>query len=339
MEFRYRAVDGDRPSTATVTASSQPSNPTFSFFSTRPMLGCNITGSSEEDHVRETIQREIEKEQIRQEITVAETLRRRELIAEVMQEMAVEREMAIRRVAETMGRNQRNNNLYRQNCTYRDHVMYTFPNYSLLTSPMMQMPETTPVLESNKDKLIVLNRADPVGAKRKAEDTQNGIERAKRSVGLDRESHFLGVEKKIMETVSSNLPCLGELGSGKQQQVESKSKTKFRFWCDVCSVGAFTQTVMRDHELGKKHIAAIKQQNKPHETASASISFITAPASATAPPQTKAITEHQTADVQDREVAAKETGKKTEGGIYGCFKEKVGFEARGSLTFVYFLQF
>lgn len=123
------------------------------------ILGCNITGPSEEDHV----QREIEKEQIRQEILAAETLRRRELIAEVMQEMAVEREMAIRRVAETIGINQmklpnqnqnqnQNNNLCRQNYSYRDPMMYTFPNYSLLTSSMMQMP----VLESNNDKLIVL---------------------------------------------------------------------------------------------------------------------------------------------------------------------------------------
>ncbi|KFK40103.1 hypothetical protein AALP_AA3G331000 [Arabis alpina] len=287
MEFRYRAVDGDRPSTAADTASSQPPNPSLPFFPTRPILGCNIGQS--DDHVRETIQREIEKEQIRQEIIVVETLRRR---AEVMQEMAVEREMAIRRVAETKGISLedklQNNNLCRQNRTYIDPMMYTSP-YSLATSPMMQqlpqlqqMPETTgaratPVLESNKDKLIVLSRADPIGAKRKAEDTQNVLEREKRvavGVGLDREPHLLDKEAALKakpmtmetgETVSMNLPCLEELGSGK---------------------------------------------NVSHETTSTS--FITAPASASAL-QTKAITVHQNANVQDQEVVAKETGKKTEG--------------------------
>ncbi|VVB08845.1 unnamed protein product [Arabis nemorensis] len=294
MEFRYRAVDGDRPSTATDTAPSQPPNTTFSFFPSRPMLGPS------EDHVREAIQREIEKEQIRQEIIVAGTSRRRELIAEVLQEMAVEREMAIRRVIRP---------------------------YSLVTSPMTQMPKATPpVLESNKDKLIVLNRADSVGEKRKAEDTQTGIGRAKRIAREDwsfrilkehlqeekmqKEKEAASKAKPISvetgETVSLNLPCLEKLSSGKQQ-VESKPKFQFKFWCDVCSVGSFTQTIMKDHELGKKHIAAIKKQNELLESASTSI--ITAPASATSPQSEAIIKVLQNANVEDQ----KETGKKTEG--------------------------
>lgn len=90
----------------------------------------------------------------------------------------------------------------------------------------------------------------------------------------------------------------------------SKRKRLFKFWCDLCSVGACNETVMRNHALGKKHKAAIKKQ--PEKTA-ASTSVIIAPASLAAP-QSEAVTvvpntQRQKVD----EVAAKETGKKIEG--------------------------
>lgn len=115
----------------------------------------------------------MEKEQIRQEIIAAETARRRELIAEVVQEMAIEREMAIRRVAaETKGTSltqSQNNDLFRQKCSYIDPLMYAGPYSLAKTSPMMhllplqQMPEATgaketSIMEPNKEKLIVLVR-------------------------------------------------------------------------------------------------------------------------------------------------------------------------------------
>lgn len=138
-----------------------------------------------EDQVREAIQREIEKEQIRQEIIMAEAARKRELIAEVLQEMAIEREMAKRRVLETgmsleeklsmwinqrklpnqdQNQNQNQNNLFSQNCTYTDPMMYTGSYNSIVKSPMMQLAQLqkmheatgTSVLESNKEKLVVL---------------------------------------------------------------------------------------------------------------------------------------------------------------------------------------
>ncbi|KAG2308211.1 hypothetical protein Bca52824_027959 [Brassica carinata] len=133
------------------------------------------------------VQREIEKEQIRREIIAAETARRRELIAEVAQEMAMEREMAIKSIAEkeekiatwitqrklSTHQNQNNNNFSKLKRTYSDPAMYTSLQ-NLVTSPMTQMPplqqmlEATaakekPVLESNKDKLIILDRPDPIG--------------------------------------------------------------------------------------------------------------------------------------------------------------------------------
>lgn len=135
-------------------------------------LGCNIIPGWD------YVQREIEKEQIRREIIAAETARRKELIAEVAQEMAIEREMAIKSMAEKedkiatwitqrkLPHQNHNNNFSKLKRTYSDPAIYSSPN-SLVTSPMKQMPplqqmleattaKETPVLESNKDKLIIL---------------------------------------------------------------------------------------------------------------------------------------------------------------------------------------
>lgn len=142
-----------------------------------------FVGKSEEQVREAMIQREIEKEQIRQEIIIAEAARKRELIAEVLQEMAIEREMSIRRVSDTgmsleeklimwinqrklpnQNQNQNNNNLFRAKYSYIDSLINTGSYNSLVTSPMMQLPQLqqiseatgTSMLESNKEKLIVL---------------------------------------------------------------------------------------------------------------------------------------------------------------------------------------
>ncbi|XP_010472399.1 PREDICTED: uncharacterized protein LOC104752031 isoform X2 [Camelina sativa] len=367
MEFRYRAIDTDRPPPSTDTAPSQSPLPNSSFFPPPR----SIPGSSEDDQVREAIQREIEKEHIRQEIIIAEAVRKRELIAEVLQEMAIEREMAKRRVAETgmsleekitmwinqrklSNQNQNMNNLF-------SPMMYKGPYNGLVTSPMMQLPSLQPmhestttgtsvlesnkeklivlnradtmgakgkedsvgtmhlpqlqrrpdatgtsVLDSNKDKLIVLARADPVGEKRKAEDTHQ--------TGLNK--HVKGKRHKakvaaVLEAKTMSVET-GEIVSSKKQ-VESKLRRSFKFWCDICKVGTFCQTVMRDHELGKKHKAAVTQRNEAPEAASTSL----APASCSAP-QSETISGIETANVPAQvveDMSMKETmGKKTEEG-------------------------
>nr|AAC63671.1 hypothetical protein [Arabidopsis thaliana] len=362
MEFRYRAIDNNRPPPATDTTPSPSLKPNFPFLSERSM-----PGQQSEDQVREAIKREIEKEQIRQEIIIAEAARKRELIAEVLQEMAIEREMAIRRVSDTemsleekltMWINQRKlpnqnqnqfNNFFRQKYSYIDSLINTGSYNSLLTSPMMQLPQLqqmseatgtsmlesnkenlivlnradiigakpkadsvgtmqlpklqqmpeatgTSVLESNKEQFIVLARADPVGEKRKAEDIQTGLNedlQVKRPKAKESEAKAMSLETG--EIVSSKVPCSGKLGSGKKAEV-----------------GTYCQIVMRDHELGKKHKAAVTQQNETPEAASTSLS----PASVTAP-QPEAIRVCENANPQGQkvdEIAAKETtGKKTKG--------------------------
>ncbi|XP_006294101.2 uncharacterized protein LOC17889134 isoform X2 [Capsella rubella] len=377
MEFRYRAIDTNRPPPATVTAPpSHPPTPNLSFFSPPSILGLS------DDQVREVvIQREIEKEQIRQEIIIAEAARKRELIAEVLQEMAIEREMAKRRVAETgmsmsleekitMWINQRKVLNQNQNQNQNQNNLVSS---MMCTSPMMQLPQPqnmvddttgTSVLESNKEKLIVLNRADtigekpkadsvgtmqlpqlqkmpeatgtsvsesnkeklivlaradPVGAKRKAEDTQTGLEKDLQVKKQKAEEAVLEAKTMSVETgeiVSSKLPCSGEIGS--EKKVEIKLRSNFTFWCEICNVGAFSQKVMREHESGKKHKAAVitQQQNEAPEAASTSL----APASGSAP-QSEAISVIENANVPSQKVD-ETTGKKIEEGEK---KKKVTF--------------
>lgn len=154
-------------------------------------------------------------------------------------------------------------------------------------------------------------RADPVGEKRKAEDTQIGLNedlQVKRQKAKESEAKTMSLESG--EIVSSKLPCLGKLGSGKK--VESKVRSNYKFWCEICKVGTYCQTVMRDHELGKKHKAAVTQQNEAPEAASTSLS----PASVTAL-QPESTTVREDANPQGQKVddmSAKETtGKTTEG--------------------------
>ncbi|CAN8287808.1 unnamed protein product [Cochlearia groenlandica] len=351
MEFRYRAIDGDRPPPSL----TQPPNPIFS----RRPIPPGRSEDDDDDLLREAIQREIEKEQIRNEIILAETSRRRELFAEVIHEMAIEREMALRRVSETrlslsledkltMLINQRkllttnhdynnNNNdddLFTQKCTYNDSLRYTWP-HSLATSPMKQSPslhqisEATPVLESNKEKLIVLTRPDSIGPKRKAEDTpRTDVKRPKRKadgVSLSKESphSLVGLENKAKETALSpnqvsletgeTMPSKLPLCSGNKQ----KLKANFKFWCELCGVGTYCETVMKDHELGKKHSLAVKKQNKGLQTVSTSSSSsinIT-------PTQQEGVTVlHEKAnDVEDQQKVDGETdGEKTKKVEFWC---------------------
>ncbi|MFS7935507.1 putative deoxyribodipyrimidine photo-lyase transcription factor C2H2 family [Helianthus anomalus] len=39
----------------------------------------------------------------------------------------------------------------------------------------------------------------------------------------------------------------------KKDVPNGKNKDKFKFWCEICQVGAFSEAVMNDHKEGKKH--------------------------------------------------------------------------------------
>ncbi|KAL6973817.1 hypothetical protein U1Q18_028001 [Sarracenia purpurea var. burkii] len=99
MEFKFRSIDGQALSTNTSPSSS------MSYFAEQA-LRAGYSGPDFErttdlvrssSHVREAVRRELEKQQIREEIIAEEMARRRVLEAEVRRELSLEREIAMRR--------------------------------------------------------------------------------------------------------------------------------------------------------------------------------------------------------------------------------------------------
>ncbi|GFY85730.1 hypothetical protein Acr_04g0004680 [Actinidia rufa] len=98
MEFKFRAIDGQSPQYI-------PPSSSMSYFTGQAIRagysGLNFGRTGEffrnPIDVREGIQRELEKERIREEIIAAEIARKSMLEAEVRREMMLETEMALRR--------------------------------------------------------------------------------------------------------------------------------------------------------------------------------------------------------------------------------------------------
>ncbi|KAF7154670.1 hypothetical protein RHSIM_Rhsim01G0028100 [Rhododendron simsii] len=103
MDSRFRAIDGRPP-----TYAPRPSTSNVSYFTEQARRvgysGPNFGNTAEcfrnpnpMHPMHEAVQRELEKEQIREQIIAAEKARRRALEEEVRREMMLEREMALRR--------------------------------------------------------------------------------------------------------------------------------------------------------------------------------------------------------------------------------------------------
>lgn len=96
MEFKFQATD-EKPST------SLPPSPGISYFSAHALRGGSNNDTQKDDglrnliDLREEVQRELEKERIRQVIIAEEIVRRRLLEAEVRRELMLEREIALLR--------------------------------------------------------------------------------------------------------------------------------------------------------------------------------------------------------------------------------------------------
>ncbi|CAL5328240.1 unnamed protein product [Camellia sinensis] len=99
MEFKFRAKDGQASTTHV------PPSSTIGYFTQQalragysfPDFGHSSDFIRNPSNVREAIQRELEKERIREEIIATEIVRKRMLEAELRREMALAREMALRR--------------------------------------------------------------------------------------------------------------------------------------------------------------------------------------------------------------------------------------------------
>ncbi|KAJ9141179.1 hypothetical protein P3X46_031748 [Hevea brasiliensis] len=235
MEFKFRAVDGRSPA-------QLPSSSTIGFFSAQA-FGANYPNIdprlSPELMRNKTLQREIEKERIREEI-IAKEIAWRVLQAEVRRELMMEREMAMRvgdgeGGGSTFGErptmrleprpwfpfmNQFDNRRLEELSAFHGRGVFDWWLQSPRVSEALVAPVVKPALEDNKDKLIVLAKPDPnhCGAKRKAATPPEGG-----AAGLP----YAGLKKKLKEDWS----------------------------CALCQVSATSERGLIEHLRGKKHKA------------------------------------------------------------------------------------
>ncbi|TQD71460.1 hypothetical protein C1H46_043014 [Malus baccata] len=204
-----------------------------------PNMRLNLDWAQNPRSVRdELIERQLEKEMIREEIIAAEIARRWALEAEVRRELMLEREIAMRRPAgEGLGFDQD-----RFGAMRFDHRVYhpfdddrfgffasrapaAFDSFTWrrqpepLTNGFNSLPAPPPTLDlNNKDKLIILAKPDP---------------------------NLSGVKRKTPPTVSaSELPPFG-----------LKKKPKEEWSCALCHVSATSEKGLIHHINGKKHQA------------------------------------------------------------------------------------
>ncbi|PSS21039.1 Zinc finger RNA-binding protein [Actinidia chinensis var. chinensis] len=55
-------------------------------------------------------------------------------------------------------------------------------------------------------------------------------------------------------------------GQEKMQKIVQSKKRTFKFWCEMCQVGAFTEKVMNGHKMGKKHVGRLQELNQNSES-------------------------------------------------------------------------
>ncbi|KAB2614354.1 hypothetical protein D8674_043028 [Pyrus ussuriensis x Pyrus communis] len=243
MEFKFRSVD-ERP--------PPPPSPAGCYFSCyQPAFGGQIAMFRNPDmrlnldplhNPRsvhdEMIERQLEKERIREEIIAAEIVRRQALEAEVRRELMLEREIAMRRPSvEGLGFDQVRFGAVRFD--QRVHHPFDDDQFGLfaslapaafdrgtwrrqqepLTNGFKAIPAPPPVSDlNNKDKLILLAKPDP---------------------------NLSGVRRKTPPTVgASELPPFG-----------LKKKPKEEWSCALCHVSATSEKGLIHHINGKKHQA------------------------------------------------------------------------------------
>ncbi|KAJ0091704.1 hypothetical protein Patl1_14572 [Pistacia atlantica] len=254
MEFKFRAGD-DRP------PPYLPPSSSFSYYSERALRANYSTSPSFMGNQRDfyTIQREIEKDRIRQEIIAEENIRRRMLEEEVRRELMMEREMAMHREAKmglsieerlTMRLDSRFPFMHQFNNRWLPDRL-AFPGNRSLGPGMEVLPPVFPQLGDamtdenktalevdKKDKLIILAKPKPnlCGAKRKAATPPSGA---------------------------------GEL------PITSLKKNKIEEWsCALCQVSATSERGLNEHLRGKKHKAkekALRTQKMQQKNSTASL--------------------------------------------------------------------
>ncbi|KAJ9689020.1 hypothetical protein PVL29_014591 [Vitis rotundifolia] len=243
MEFKFRAVD-DRPPYL----SSSPSM--INYFTEQALrAGCSNNGIrlnellSNPSDMREAIQRELEKELIREEIIAREIARRRILEAEVRRELLMEQELML---------------------TKTEFKSPVSPAIRLDRFPLFHQSDSRALEErlsrSLAQRLALQARHEMLAALETGTSFQRGVEAA-------------GPEVKPFPEVNKDrvilLPKPGQNLSGAKRKattpptvgvnelssVGSKKKLKEEWSCALCQVTATSERGLNEHLQGKKHKA------------------------------------------------------------------------------------
>lgn len=107
-----------------------------------------------------------------------------------------------------------------------------------------------------EDESLQLNKSDNFSNKK----IENKEERGNRNdVQLEQKNQQLeDLNKSMAEAVQT-----------KERTPEIKMKKKFKFWCKMCQIGAYSEMVMEAHKKGKKHLARLQKSSHNGEAVQA----------------------------------------------------------------------
>ena len=107
-----------------------------------------------------------------------------------------------------------------------------------------------------EDESLQLNKSDNFSNKK----IENKEERGNRNdVQLEQKNQQLeDLNKSMAEAVQT-----------KERTPEIKMKKKFKFWCEMCQIGAYSEMVMEAHKKGKKHLARLQKSSHNGEAVQA----------------------------------------------------------------------
>ncbi|XP_059454459.1 uncharacterized protein LOC132184738 isoform X2 [Corylus avellana] len=102
---------------------------------------------------------------------------------------------------------------------------------------------------------------------------------------------------------------------GAEKITEFKKTKKFKFWCEMCQIGAYSQVVMEGHKKGKKHRSRLQELGQK-DGFDVTTSFMAAPANTPKELDTdlaakEANNSDATQKPEDTDVMAKEANEKT----------------------------
>ncbi|KAL7237514.1 hypothetical protein ACSBR2_003753 [Camellia fascicularis] len=131
-------------------------------------------------------------------------------------------------------------------------ALRTGKNYAIGLFPKKSSKSAIQIIETIDNKISELLPVNKAGEKllqkkSKAEDVKQSNKLALQVINKD-------------ANASSNHKS-GKF-SGQKMQKSGDHKKKFKFWCEMCKIGAHSEKVMNDHRKGKKHVVRLQELNK-----------------------------------------------------------------------------